>query len=195
MSLEQTLKKVQNLIHETLPNLELFVDENVQPGSDDCDKLQMQLFRLQEQLSVFKYLKASREVSPSFGIHAKISESVIANTEPLTDSKQVEEENKTSVTESIPQNTNNITPETSTLKKENFSAKKLEITLNQKFQFINDLFGQNAKEYELALDQLNNCASSEDAEIYLNSLKTIYSWKDNNENYKRLKELTKNRFA
>lgn len=195
MSLEQTLKRVQHLIHETLPNLELFVDGNVQPGSEDCEKLQMQLFRLQEQLSVFKHLKANKEVSPSFDLHAKISESVASRNETEVEIKAVTEEHKQASPESevlpSPYEINTASEQ----KTGSTSIKKLEITLNQKFQFINDLFNQNAKEYEMAIDQLNNCAGWDDADIYINSLKSIYNWKDANENFKRLKELTKNRFA
>jgi hypothetical protein len=195
MSLEQTLKRVQNLIHETLPNLELFVDDNVQPGSDECDKLQMQLFRLQEQLSVFKHLKANKEVSPSFGIHAKISETIAAKNDAETEIKIISEEQHDAAPEPLQVKILAEKTATSEQKSEALKGKKMEITLNQKFQFINDLFMQNSKEYELAIDQINNCGNWEDAEIYLNSLKSIYNWKDLNENYKRLKELSKNRFA
>jgi hypothetical protein len=195
MNLEQTLKRVQNLIHETLPNLELFVDGNVQPGSEDCEKLHMQLFRLQEQLSVFKHLKANKEVSPSFDLHAKISESVAARNETAIEIKASKEPDASVSAESekiIPAAESKAITE---IASESPKFKKLEITLNQKFQFINDLFNQNAKEYEMAIDQLNNSGNWDDADIYINSLKSIYNWKDNNENYRRLRELSKNRFV
>ncbi len=192
MSLEQTLIKLQNSIHETLPTLELFMDVKTQPGSSDCEKLQKQLQALQEQVSVFKYLKTTKEISPSFGLHSKISEVVVPKQETNTE---------TTVTVDIPPVKEEIKAEPETLSEPvstnvsgNSSSKKLEITLNQKFQFINDLFNQNATEYGLAIDQLNASENWDDADTYIQSLKSIYNWKDANENFKRLKELTKKRF-
>jgi preprotein translocase subunit YajC len=181
MSLEQTLNKLQSTIHETLPNLELFVDGTVQPSSQDCENLQKQLQKLQEHLNVFKYLKTNKEISPSFGIHSKVSE-VIKQEEQTKIAEPIKETELRSPIELV------ATPEL------NHEAKKLEITLNQKFQFINELFNQNATEYGLAIDQLNECATWQDADSYLLSLKSVYNWKDANETYKRLKEITKKRF-
>ncbi|MDZ4665817.1 MAG: hypothetical protein SGJ15_13140 [Bacteroidota bacterium] len=187
MNIEQTLGKLQDLIHETLPNLELFVDGNVQPSSTDCENLQRQLFDLQGKLSVYKHLKTTTEISPSFGIHSKVSEASF-----------VKEEIK--VTEDLKESTPEVLKASSydTLTNEyknEGNHKKLEISLNQKFQFINELFQQNATEYGLAIDQLNNCANGADAESYLLSLKSVYDWKDQNDTYKRLRELCKHRFA
>ncbi len=186
MNIEQTLGKLQDLIHDTLPNLELFVDGNVQPSSADCENLQRQLFDLQGKLSVYKHLKTHTEISPSFGIHSKVSEASF-----------VKEEIK--VTETLKESTPEVLKAaaydtTANETKSDDDHKKLEITLNQKFQFINELFNQNATEYGLAVDQLNNCANWADAESYLLGLKSVYDWKDQNETYKRLKELCKKRF-
>ncbi|MBL7917348.1 MAG: hypothetical protein JNM96_03060 [Bacteroidia bacterium] len=186
MSIEQTLSKLQNIIHETLPNLELFVDGNVQPGSHDCENLQKQLNSLQEHLSVYKHLKTNKEISPSFGLHAKINQ-VVAQ-------QEIESEK---IVQEIKEETNH-TPHIDPIKitaSANGQGKKMEIALNQKFQFINDLFSQNTTEYSTAIDQLNNCANWEDAETYLNGLKSVYNWKDANENYKAIKELAKKRFS
>lgn len=193
MSLEQTLNKLQNAIHETLPNLELFVDGSVQPSSNDCENLQNQLHKLQEHLSVFKYLKANKEISPSFGIHSKISE-VIATRSDVVAEEVIKQEEQSVKTEVKVEKEIHIPAETLPTPETNHEAKRMEITLNQKFQFINELFNQNATEYGLAIDQLNECASWQDADTYLSSLKSVYNWKDANETFKRLKELTKKRF-
>jgi hypothetical protein len=191
MSLDQTLNKLQNIIHETLPELELFVDGTIQPSSTDCENLQKQLTALQEQLNIFKYLKTHKEISPSFGLHAKVSEAVTPKTDPI-----VEEVLKQDGT--ITPNSSAFEKEIESLKTESSvntsQGKKLEVTLNQKFQFINELFNQNAKEYGLAIDQINDCSNWQDAESYLLSLKSAYSWKDSNDNFKRLTELCKKRF-
>src|SRR5687767_5507301 len=91
MSIDQTLGKLQNIIHETLPNLELFVDSNVQPSSLDCENLQKQLCELQDKLSVYKHLKTHKEISPSFGIHSKVSEASI-KTEEIKATEELKQE-------------------------------------------------------------------------------------------------------
>jgi len=187
MNIEQTLGKLQDLIHETLPNLELFVDGNVQPSSTDCENLQRQLFDLQGKLSVYKHLKTTTEISPSFGIHSKVSEASVVKEEV-----KITEVLKESPPE-VQKSTSLDTPTSEYKTEENH--KKLEISLNQKFQFINELFQQNATEYGLAVDQLNNCTNWDDADSYLLGLKSVYDWKDHNDSYKRLRELSKNRFA
>ncbi len=190
MSLDQTLNKLRGIINETLPELELFVDDNVQPSSNDCENLQKHLNGLQEQLSVFKYLKKNKEISPSFGIHSKVSEASIANEQTIESAPKNETvivENK--IVEPIE---TKIVETVSETKKT--GSKKLEISLNQKFQFINELFMQNATEYNSVIDQLNQSENWADAESYLYSLKSVYNWKDDNETHKRLKELSKKRF-
>ncbi len=188
MSIENTLAKLQAIIHETLPVLELFVDDNVQPGSKDCEKLQANLHRLQEHLAVYKYLKTNREISPSFGIHAKISELVTESVKENEFSTHEEPPLKAETEQPV------ISSPISTAEQSATVVRKMEVPLNQKFQFINDLFRQNATEYNTAIDQLNNCKNWKDADSYLEGLKLAYSWKDQNENYKILRELAKKRF-
>lgn len=195
MSIDHTLSKLQSIIHETLPNLELFVDSNIQPSSKDCENLQQQLFRLQEHLSVFKHLKTNKEISPSFGIHSKISETLASKPEIIDEaiSKQetiIEQEKAIiqAITETIPEEKTEVKSDT---KKE---TRDMQVSLNQKFQFINDLFNQNATEYGHAIHQLNECSNWQDAEEYLMSLKSAYGWKDSSESFKRLKELAQKRF-
>lgn len=185
MSIDQTLGKLQHIIHETLPNLELFVDGNVHPSSQDCENLQKQLCDLQEKLSVYKYLKTHKEISPSFDIHSKISEASV----------KTEEVKVTEVLmhDVLPVKKEEV-PDIKHEPKAEVKHKKLEISLNQKFQFINELFNKNDAEYISAVDQLNNCANWADAESYLLGLKSVYDWKDHNDTYKRLKELSKKRF-
>jgi hypothetical protein len=52
------------------------------------------------------------------------------------------------------------------------------IGINEKFQFINELFEGNVNEYTAAINQLNTYPSYQEAEAYLNSIKSIYNWKD-----------------
>lgn len=185
MSIDQTLGKLQSIIHETLPNLELFVDGNVHPSSQDCENLQKQLCELQDKLSVYRHLKTNKEISPSFGIHSKVSEAIVKKEEV----KATEE-----LKQDIPPVKKEEVQEVKHEQKKDAGQKKLEISLNQKFQFINELFNKNDAEYNSAVVELNNCESWADAESYLLGLKSVYNWKDHNDTYKRLKELSKKRF-
>ena len=54
------------------------------------------------------------------------------------------------------------------------------IGINEKFQFINELFEGNLNEYTAAINQLNNYTSFSEAESYINSIKEIYKWKEEN---------------
>ena len=74
------------------------------------------------------------------------------------------------------------------------TAKKLEVNLNDKFRFINELFKQNQLEYTIAIEQINTIDSWAEINQYLNSLKNIYGWNEENEAVKRIFLLAKGRF-
>ena len=163
----------------------------------DCENLQGQLSVLQEQVAVYKYNQVNRELSPSFAIHSKVSSSEILdvkheNTEALNINpiKEIE-----AIAESpVFQNAELIVePPIQKVSTEN-SIKPIIIGLNDKFRFINDLFVKKADEYNLAIEQLNNLNTHYDCEIYLNSLKKLYGWKDDNEVVNLFYALVKKRF-
>lgn len=190
MASDKLLTKIQHQINELAPLLELFIDETIQPSAEDCEKLQVQLVSLQENLAVYKYNKHNKELSPSFNLHAKLSEKVILEATPeiiveeIKLAAKIEQEEKKEV----------ITP-IQTEKKETESSKgPLLIGINDKFRFMNELFSQNSLEYNIAIEQLNNLGNWNDTEIYLNSLKTLYGWKDTNDTVKHLYSLSKQRF-
>lgn len=71
---------------------------------------------------------------------------------------------------------------------------KAAIGINEKFQFINELFDGNTNEYNAAVDQLNAFADSENANIYLNNLQGIYHWNMDNPVIRNFMDLVKRRF-
>ena len=71
---------------------------------------------------------------------------------------------------------------------------KLAINLNDKFRFINELFASNANEYHIAIEQLNNVNSLDEANAYIKGLKAIYDWKDDHEMVKNMLALIQKRF-
>ena len=55
---------------------------------------------------------------------------------------------------------------------------KAAIGINEKFQFINELFNGNMQEYNIAVNQLDGLENYNEASTYVNSLQEIYRWKN-----------------
>ena len=181
MSLEKVIQKIHGEIKDLAPSLELFLDETIQPSVDDCENLQKQLTELQETVSIYKYNKLNKEISPSFNIHAKVSQK----------ENEAENENDDASEKSKDRHhADENTSHTSSRKR----IPNLAVNLNDKFRFINELFAQNDSEYHIALEQINNLKNWGDAEIYLNSLKSLYEWRDDVEVVKYFYSLVKKRF-
>ena len=72
---------------------------------------------------------------------------------------------------------------------------KASIGINEKFQFINELFEGNMKEYNVAIDQINNFTALEDAENYMADLQEMYKWNKENPITLNFIDLVQRRFA
>ena len=72
---------------------------------------------------------------------------------------------------------------------------KLLIGINDKFQFINELFGGKSDKYETAIQQFNSFKTKEEAIDYFHILRQMHNWKENNETVKRLLNLVNGRFS
>ncbi|MEI6020414.1 MAG: hypothetical protein WCR21_04735 [Bacteroidota bacterium] len=218
MTLEKVHHKLQLQALEILKSLNNFTDENIQASVEECEILQKQLVTIQENLAVYKFQKLSKEISPSFQIHSKVSaveskqEITMAspNAIPPIEIQSIEMPSaKTTQTEKP--NLNNDLPLQShesaktnnaaeTKASENIvseikpATKPLAIAINDKFRFINELFLHNAAEYNIAIEQINNLNSWTDCDLYLSSLKQLYHWQDQNEVAKQLFALVKKRF-
>lgn len=216
MSANKILQRIQLQIDELTPTLELFVDDTIQPSVNDCENLQKQLTALQENIAVYKYNKQNKEISPSFNIHARLSEKEeqeAKKAEIVTEIKEtvkLEKEEKTTVTHLNPEiHKTEAAPTPPVIKEAKTEAPSvssemksetpkqrppLAIGINDKFRFMNDLFAQNSSEYNIALEQLNNVTSWSEAEIYLNSLKNVYDWDEKEEVVKYFFAVIKKRF-
>jgi hypothetical protein len=71
---------------------------------------------------------------------------------------------------------------------------KMVIGINDKFQFMNELFAGKLSEYEKAVLQFNTVKTKEEANAYFQRLSEYSNWKENNETVKRLLNLVNNRF-
>lgn len=68
------------------------------------------------------------------------------------------------------------------------------IGINDKFQYISELFEGSGEKYEEAIRQLNTCETFESSLLYLDDIQKLYHWKENSAVVKRLSDLIKNRF-
>lgn len=185
MGIDKVLGKIQAQINELAPTLELFVEESIQPSVNDCENLQQQLFKLQENLAIYKYTKQEKELSPSFNIHARVSEKNAID----------EKKEKQEIVKEVIEEKKEIVPEEKTEVSESKIYPLLSIAINDKFRITNELFKQNGGEYNIAIEQLNSLNSWAEAEMYLNSLQSIYNWEEKSETKKHLFAIVKKRFA
>lgn len=195
MSPDKVLQKIQLQIKDLVPRLEVFVEHTIQPTSEESETLQKHLQALQENLVIYRYVKQNKELSPSFNLHARVSEvEVIPPAQqpvapspepdapaPVAEPVMIKEELKEAIVESV-------TAEVQT------PSKPISVGINDKFRFINELFAQNASEYNIALEQLNTVKTWQDAEIYLNSLRNLYSWNESRDIVKLFFAVVKKRF-
>ncbi len=70
----------------------------------------------------------------------------------------------------------------------------LNIGLNDKFRFIRELFEGNTQEYTIAINQLNSMTNKVEALMYIDSLKNIYRWEDDQESFVSFLEIINKRF-
>lgn len=68
------------------------------------------------------------------------------------------------------------------------------IGINDKFRFVNELFGENMQEYSVAIQELNSSSGLDAAMTYVEKLRNIYNWDMEAEIIKRLLELIERRY-
>jgi hypothetical protein len=202
MSIEKTLQKIKIQIGDISETLQSFAEDTIHPAVADCDKLRAQMNDLQEQLAVYKYFKLNAEISPSFNLHAKVSEKVAAiedvklNVVPekVAPTPAPEPVAAPSVKEAEVAQAPTVEPVKPIAKEQQKQLQPLAIGINDKFRFINELFSQNSSEYNIVLEQINNLQSWQETDLYLSSLKNVYGWKDSNESVIYFLNLIRKRF-
>jgi len=71
---------------------------------------------------------------------------------------------------------------------------KSAIGINDKFLFINELFEGNMREYDIAITQLDNFHSFNDALEYINQMNEKFEWSTNSTSLIKLKDFLKRRY-
>jgi hypothetical protein len=123
---------------------------------------------------------------------ANATTDLFTSTETITISEKFRD-NKSSINEKIGQKK----PDKSIadkLKNSHINDIKSSIGINEKFQFINELFEGNMNEYNTFIAKLNNLNNLEEANSFINEQKSIKKWKDNLDSLNKLTELLENRY-
>jgi len=68
------------------------------------------------------------------------------------------------------------------------------IGINDKFLFVNELFGGSMEKYNKSIENLNDLKTLNGAMIYLNELKVELQWNSSNEAYQKLTDLVRRKF-
>lgn len=186
MANDKVLGKMREQIRELIKTLEQFSDSAVHPGASECEDLQSKLYKLQENLAVYKHQRLNQEVSPSFNIHARVSEEVKEQEKPELPPLEKPLAAKPSVRSTE-------TP-LATKTPGNKLHAPIVVAINDKFRFINELFSQNPAEFNIAIEQLSALQNWNDSEVYLNSLKSLYAWKEQQDVVKHFYSIVKRRF-
>lgn len=132
-------------------------------------------------LCVYAHTLKNHELSGDLQVHMKIMQTVSAEkdvaaekvVEPL---KEVKEEKVAPLEEGT-------------------ILRKIELSINNRFRIANELFNQNQLEFNAAFQQLNSINTLEGALRYLESLKQVYNWKEENPLVKNFYALVQKRFA
>ncbi len=72
---------------------------------------------------------------------------------------------------------------------------KRSIGINEKFAFMNELFGGNQQQYNQSIEKLNNFSDYNEAEAHLKNLTVEMKWNTASNTYHQLDELVKRRFG
>lgn len=162
--------------------------ERIKTNTSDADSLLADVAHLYEMVILLKHLpvkKAEEKERADVRVEAKTNAEpdLFSTVEPQTavaDSSSKQPKSSESVAEKLSQ--------------KKVADLKSVIGINEKFQFINELFEGNMKEYNVALDQINNFTSLSEAVNYLANLKEVYKWSTDNAVASNFEKLVQRRF-
>ncbi len=204
-------KQLQTSLQELKIAIEKF-EKHPSPSTQYAEQLHNAIHQSNKLVSAFLVLKEHKDISPDLNLHIKLMnvptpEEKTAIIEPVKEQiiepapivikeelKPVEEIKVPVVEKVIEPIVERVQPqviETPVAKE----LPKIAISINDKFRFINELFAANAVEYNIAIEQINAVSSLAELNNYLNGLKQIYTWKEDNEVVKNLYALAQKRFS
>ena len=194
MQTDLLFKQLTSSLAELKEAIEKF-EKHTPPSKAYAEQLHISITQTNKLVSAYLVLKEQNEVSPELNLHLKLMEVVVPPAEIVEVVKAQLEEPIEVVEEKIiiPQPVKMVDPILEVSLEQNIYP-KLNININDKFRFINELFSANSTEYNIAIEQLNSANSLKDARNYFKGLKEIYFWKEENELAKILNTLIEKRF-
>ncbi len=186
---------IKNQLKQQITELKKFFDlfeQQEHLTHYECEQFLEGLNLLNRNLAVYAHFMKQNAVSSDIDVHLKIMQAVekkeevkqelaLKITPPPVAEKTADEEKD---------------PKAEEWKSDSIvNTKKIEIAINDKYRIINELFGMNPAEFNAAIQQLNAINTWEETLLYLNSLKSVYNWKDNNDLVKIFYGIAQKRFA
>ena len=205
-------KQLTTKLDELKTAIERF-EKHTPPSTAYAEQLHTAINEANKLISAYVVLKEQKDVSPDLNLHLKLMNVTAAQQEVkeqvkaeiLVEKLEVKEMPNVELLQPMAEVKPiavNATPvvekksvEIVFEKPEIKTYPKLAINLNDKFRFINELFAGNTNEYNIAIEQLNNVDSMDEASAYIKGLKSIYNWDDNHEMVKNMKGLIQKRFV
>jgi hypothetical protein len=216
MQTDILLKQVLTSLTDLKTAIDKF-EKHPSPSTHYADQLHAAINHSNKLVAAYVVLKEQKDVSPDLDLHLKIMSAEQPKSQPILDIKKeepVKEDVKPEVVHVVEAPKEIVQAPAITFEKEKVAEPlqmpqptvtatvpvqkdlpKLSVSINDKFRFINDLFSSNANEYSVAMEQLNNVGSKEEADTYLKGLKNIYHWDDEHEMVKKLYALNQKRFS
>ena len=206
-------KQVKDLINTLKQQLDTFeADGHLTPK--ESEQLLATTENLYKNLVIYNHLVKQNDVAADLNVHVKIMEAAEKQQQQVIENKLKEEEKKEIVEETKkiePVIERKIEPVVETKKEEikiqepvvqkveapqtPINTKRIELGINDKYRIQNELFAKNEKEFKIAIEQLNSLSSWDLANDYLNGLKSIYNWKENDPLVKSFYALAQKRFS
>lgn len=192
MQTDFLFKQLNSSLNDLKGAIEEF-EKHSSPSNKVAEHLFHHITQTNKLVSTYLILKQYNEVDSEVGVNFKTS-NIISPVEILEIAKsKLEEPNEINEDKKVilePIQTVDLKTELI----ENINLPKLNININDKFRFINELFSGNANEYQMAIEQLNATTNKLEANVFLDGLKNIYAWKEENELVKSLMSLVAKRF-
>jgi hypothetical protein len=173
------LKEERSSLMNALRQLESVSSLN----TDECADLIKKTEKLYKSLIILQFLSRDRSLDSDFNVHVKIMQAA-----------EIKKEIQSEINEMPPPpeiTIENIAP----IENEVRTIRKMEISLNDRYRFTNDLFHQNTAEFNAAIHQINSSTSWDDAHLYLNTLLSLYHWKEEDPLVKSFYSAAKKRFS
>lgn len=193
MQTDLLFKQLTSSLAELKVAIEKF-EKHTPPSTAYAEQLHTAIAHSNKLVSAYLVLKEQHEVSPELNLHLKLMEVVPPSEIVEVVKAQLEEPVEIIEEKIVIQQPESVVEPIVEVTIQQTNYPKLNININDKFRFINELFSANSNEYNIAIEQLNSANSKEDAIAYFNGLKGIYLWKDDNELAKTLMVLIEKRF-